>query len=431
MAPIHVSREILRAVLRGELTPQMLLQIGWEHLIEACPYCRLEFEAFQREQRSNGFGGFARTAGVGREEGQAERELRDLLQLSPEERISTVDRARVRFRSAALVRLLLRESERRIPTDRKEALHLAELAGVVTRVSPLIPRVFDLMVLACAYVGNARRVGDDPRKAEEHFRQARSIMDVQGVTDLAVIARVDELEGTLRKDQRLFPAAEGLYTRAILLHRLVSDRIGQARTLLALGTLHNLQGDPGRAADATRSALEKIGRAGEPRLYMIGRYNLARYLVEAGDHEAAADLLDKDAELFRRFPEPSTQLRLTWLRGKISAGLGSREEAERAFLEARDGFVAQGNAFDAAMVSVEDLAILYLQQGRTEEVKHLTEEMLAVFEAQDVHREALAALVLFQEAARREEVTRTLLQELADYLKASQSDPSLRFREPS
>lgn len=404
--------------------------------MQMCPYCRLEIEAFQREQQQpSRFAGFSRLLPAfpepQRKDGKAAQDLRDLLELSQEERLRIVDRARVRFRSAGLVRLLLKESEKRIPTDPKEALDLAEVAWLVTRVSPNMPRAFDLMVLACAHIGNARRVSDDPRKAEEHFHQARSIMDAHGVTDPGVIARVDELEGSLRKDQRLIEAAEGLFTRAILLYQLVSDRVGQARTLIKLGTLHNLQGDPLRAAEATRSALSKIRREREPRLYMNARYNLARYLVEAGEHAQAADLLDEDAELFRQFPEPSTQLRLTWMRGKIAAGLGDGEAAEKAFLEARAGFVAEGNGFDAAMVSVEDLAILYLQQGRTEDVKRLAGEMLAVFQSQDVHREALAALVLFQEAARREEVTRTLVHELADYLKAARSDPSLRFREAS
>jgi hypothetical protein len=56
------------------------------------------------------------------------------------------------------------------------------------------------------------------------------------------------------------------------------------------------------------------------------------------------------------------------------------------------------------MVSM-DLALLYLRQGRSDDVRRLADEMVPILVAQDVHREALAALVLFQDAARRDELT--------------------------
>jgi len=56
------------------------------------------------------------------------------------------------------------------------------------------------------------------------------------------------------------------------------------------------------------------------------------------------------------------------------------------------------------------------------------EEMVSAFETQEVHREALAALLLFQEAAGREEVTAGLVRELITYLASARSNPELRFR---
>ena len=73
------------------------------------------------------------------------------------------------------------------------------------------------------------------------------------------------------------------------------------------------------------------------------------------------------------------------------------------------------------------LARLYLLQGRTSEVKRLAEEMIPIFQAQDVHREALAALRLFQEAARREEVTTEQVRKLVKYLQEARNDPGRRF----
>jgi hypothetical protein len=59
-----------------------------------------------------------------------------------------------------------------------------------------------------------------------------------------------------------------------------------------------------------------------------------------------------------------------------------------------------------------DLAVFYLRRERTGDVRRLAEEMLPILAAQDVHREALAALVLFQEAARRDELTIARVREI-------------------
>jgi len=173
--------------------------------------------------------------------------------------------------------------------------------------------------------------------------------------------------------------------------------------------------------------LAELSPAREPRLYLSGRYNLALFLVESGEPGQAEEILEVDADLYKRYPEPWLQLRLTGLRGKIAVTQGDFAAAEAAFLEMRDGFLQQGIGYDAAIVSM-DLALLYLRQGRTAELKTLAKEMLPIFRAQDVHREAVAALVLFQEAAREEQVTAAFVRELAAYLDRARNDPSHRFR---
>lgn len=142
----------------------------------------------------------------------------------------------------------------------------------------------------------------------------------------------------------------------------------------------------------------------------------------------AAEVLEADADLYQRYPEPWVQLRLTGLRGKIAAARGDVATAEASFLAMREGFLQEGLGYDAAIVSM-DLALLYLRQGRTAELKVLAKEMLPIFRSQDVHREAVAALFLFHEAVREEQVTVAFIRELAAYLDAARHDPSLRFRQ--
>ncbi|HEX2644390.1 MAG TPA: hypothetical protein VHU81_15445, partial [Thermoanaerobaculia bacterium] len=90
--------------------------------------------------------------------------------------------------------------------------------------------------------------------------------------------------------------------------------------------------------------------------------------------------------------------------------------AERLFLAVREEFLIHRQGYDAAMVSL-DLALVYLEQGRTGELLRLAEEMHALFTAEEVHREALAALLVFEEAARKEQITAEAIRKLAMLLK--------------
>ncbi|HSS48293.1 MAG TPA: hypothetical protein VLX28_05045, partial [Thermoanaerobaculia bacterium] len=74
-----------------------------------------------------------------------------------------------------------------------------------------------------------------------------------------------------------------------------------------------------------------------------------------------------------------------------------------------------------------DLAQLYLRQGRSAEVRELAAGMIAVFLSQDVHRQAAAALAVFQRAAELDKATPLLLDEIATYLRRARRNPRLRF----
>jgi tetratricopeptide (TPR) repeat protein len=428
MADIHLSRELLRGLLRGELPPRIVVQIGLQHLMGLCPSCRDEIEAFRREQTAGPAADYSRTfevlpalledqmAKLETEQQLARRDLSDLLRMPRAERASRVKRARGRFRAPALVRLLLEESQKQVRQEPEEALHLAELARTVANCNPGMPEFFDLTVLATAHMANACRAGDSPRQAEEHFRHARHVIRQHGVMHPAVLARVDDLEGSLRKDQGLLAKAEELLSRAAMLYRLVNAREDVTRVLINLGTVYDLQGDSQSAIETTRTALDKLPPDADPHLYLCGRFNLACQLYGAGRSQEAEETLQEDADLYQRFADSWTQLRLTWLRGNLADARGQEEPAERAYREARDGFIAEERGYDAALVSM-DLAIFYLRQGRTDSVRRLAEEMVPILAAQDVHREALAALVLFQDAARRDELTIEKVREAAASLR--------------
>jgi tetratricopeptide (TPR) repeat protein len=427
LSDIHITRELLRAVARGKLTERALVQIEAHHLESLCPVCRGEVQAWREEQTAGQryeVALQALPAVLGRhapdllkQTRQAERDLAELLAIAPSERLARLGRARSRFRGPVLAERLIGESRRRTPADPREGYDLAELALTVLHRTPGHPDTFSLLALASAQRANACRAAGDLREAAKHFQYVRYLVSHEGVTDPLVLARIDHLEGSLLKDQRQFGEAEALLTRAAMLFRISGAAIETSRILLKLGELYFHQGFLDRAIEMVQVALERLSPEDEPHLYLCGRHNLALYLAEAGRFEQAAGLLAADEDLYRRQSDPWTQLRLSWLRGKIAAGLGETVEAERLLRETHDGFEGQGNGYDAAMASL-DLALLYLKEGRASDVLPLAEEMATLFGAQDVYREALAAVILFQDAAQRAEVTTGMVRELAGRLEA-------------
>jgi tetratricopeptide (TPR) repeat protein len=139
----------------------------------------------------------------------------------------------------------------------------------------------------------------------------------------------------------------------------------------------------------------------------------------------------------RRFPEALERIdealaldltRCRWLQGQIDAGLRRMAEAATAFREVRRVFLEHPLPYDYALVSL-DLSLVLLEEGRTAEVREIAEEMLWIFKAQEVHREALAALRLFCEAARQETATVALARRVERFLRRAQLNPALRFED--
>lgn len=428
MDDIHLSREILHAVDNGRLPQRVLDEIKHEHLLSRCPHCRAEVEAYEAERRAKTsvLSRLLRSLSVllGRliavgsgEILHAERELRELLPLSTDERRQRIERARNRFRSSALARLLVEESWRRAPTQPTEAFHFAELARRVVNLNPKMQSYFDLYVLSSAHMANACRVGNDRRMANDLFLLVRQVIAEHGVTDPEIIARVDDLQGSLRKDQRLFPEAERLLSRAAMQFSLIRSWEDAARVLINLGDTYRSGGNLDKAIETTQAALDLLHPEADPKLLVAGHYNLTLQLVQAERFEEAFERLEADEGLYGAVQEPWLQLRLLWLRGDIAAGRGDFASAEQAYLATRAGFIAQEIGYDAAIVSL-DLAVLYLRQGRTADVRRLAEEMIPLFETQDVHREALAALTLFLEAARRDQLTVERTLEIASVVRS-------------
>jgi tetratricopeptide (TPR) repeat protein len=337
----------------------------------------------------------------------------------------------VRFHAIKLCDLLLKRSREAWFRDPARGVELARLAVEIAGWLDVgyygEALVEEERALAWAYLGNALRISSDLRSAEEALLRALEHYR-RGGEDALTGAQVFSFMASLRTSQARFGEAAELLDQAIVVYRQARDRHLEGKALIKKGIAFGLGGRPAEAIRLIQRGLLRVDVADEPQLLVSARHNLIWFLNESGRHEEASGVLDKTRGLYRILGEPTHLIRLRWLEGRISRDLGRLDQAEAALREARDGFVERGIGFDAAIVSL-DLATVYLQQGKTGELKRLAAEMVPVFESRDVHQEALAALLLFRQAAEAEEVTLGLLEKIAGYLQRARQNPELRFGE--
>jgi tetratricopeptide (TPR) repeat protein len=339
-------------------------------------------------------------------------------------------RTEVRFHALKLCDLLLKRSRESWFRDPARAVELARLA---VEIADWLDAgyygeslVEDEKAIAWAHLGNAHRIASDLRSAEEALLQAEEHHKRAG-EDALTGAQILSFIASLRTSQGRFEEAVEILNQAVAVYRETRDRHLEGKALIQKGIAAGLGGSPKEAIRQIRRGLMRIDVVDEPQLMVSAQHNLIWFLNDSGQHIEASGALEKTRSLYLTLGEQTHLIRLRWLEGRIARDLGRFDQAETALREARDGFIERGIGFDAAMASL-DLATVYLQQGRTAELKQLAAEMVPVFESRDVHQEALAALLLFRQAADAEEVTLGLLERISDYLQLARRNPELRFR---
>lgn len=426
MSELHITRELLRAVTRGEIAARGLIELGWKHLSRVCPICDEEFRAWKKELAlSSRYDSAFKVIPAllqrhAREEEERredmERDFRALMKVPQAARLYKIDHSLTRFRGTLLAKRLLEESKKHMTTRIELADNLAEAAAMVLLRTPERPGLADLRALATVYRANAARLRGRPAEARTFFNRARSIIQMERAADPLTTAEADSCEGVLALDLRQFGEAEELLNRSVFLYMLAGARRKAALPMVTLGRVHYEQGRFGEAVELSREALTMIDQKRDRQLFLSAQFNIAVYLCDAELFSEAAGALSDNRDLFEEFPEPFLQLRIAWLEARIAAGTGHPDEAEKGFVAVRDEMAQRGHGYDAAMVSL-DLALIYLDQGRTGELLRLAEEMHALFRAEEVHREALAAFLLFEEAARKEQLTSEAIRSLSALLK--------------
>lgn len=343
--------------------------------------------------------------------------------LSPRERRLRVTGA-PEHQDSFLCELLCAESERAAASDARVSQELAQLALEVAERIPGPPAWRSrVQGYAWAFIGNARRVASQLPAADAAFARFHELWEEGAAAGVGLFdeARLLDLEASLRRAQRRLPEALTLHDRALA-------TAGQEAGYILVNKA-NVQEDleDYRGALATLKQAESLIQATrEPRLAFALRFNQAVHLLHLGQLREAEPLLAEARDLAVRQGYQLDLIRVVWLTTRVAADIGRKEEAMAGLEQVRREFRARELAYDYALASLE-LAVLWLEQGRTADVRAVSRQMMWIFESQGVHREALAALGLFREAAEREDLTLALARRLLDYLEKARRDPGLRF----
>lgn len=325
------------------------------------------------------------------------------------------------YQSYGFVQALLSQSERLWHSEPRQALELSELAVEV--VKQLEPADYGEGLLrglgarAWAYVGNARRILSDLKGAEEAFREAWAEMEGLEMDDPSDLALFSLMVSRLLENQGRFEESSRFAEDSARIYRALEDTQQEAMVRITQSATLGRAGKAEAAIEVLESLLGQVSRwdMGE-KLYLSALQGLATSCVEASRYSEAEQHLPEIRAIARAHRDRLNLVRVDWLEGMIEEGRGRDEVAEQKYLRVREALVGDSIADDVALVSL-DLAALYLKAGRGKEAKRLTAETVVLFESREIHREALAAFILFHEAVRQEVATVAYAREISGYLR--------------
>ena len=341
--------------------------------------------------------------------------------LSPESRSGVVQVAE-EFQSWSLCERVCEESVTDASRDLERAAGLARLAQeIAERVRGAQDWLNRLRGYALAHVANILRVQGELKAAGTAFEEAKRLWHA-GSDPASVLdpGRMLDLEASLRRAQRRFGEALALLDEALVVGR------SPGRVLINKGFTLEVMGEYERAIEALLQAQVIVERQGDRRLLSMVHSNLGFTYCHVRRFAEAAELARQAREVAIEMGDQLILLHMTCLEGRIAAGVGRLGEARSLLGQARREFAARGMSYDVALALLEE-SVLLLEEGSTAEVKQLAQELTGVFESKGVHREALAALRVFQDAAEREAATATLAHNILRFLFRARHDKGLRY----
>jgi tetratricopeptide (TPR) repeat protein len=436
MAERHIPQEALERFLRLEASQEESKRLV-RHLLSGCAQCsdlalRIASETgLFTPLTPDGKSGweqayeevFARTLAFASEEEHrlAIEKLRgwaqwaELEPMTPQSRFAMVE-SNSGLHTFGLYERLLEAARWCSRTEPAEAVDIVHLAIVVAeRLDPATlgeERIADLRAAAWAALGNAKRIAEDFEEARRAFNEAWRLLE-SGTGNPAEEAHVISLEASYMKDIGEFELAESSLEEALEIYRKAGDPHQQGRILIQMGEIIG-HIHPERGVAHLQNALALIDASREPRLELCAQHALAQFLSDNGQPVEGLVVLERARPLYRRFQDDLTQLLLHWVEGKIAFRLKEYDEAESIFGQIWDEFRARNLNQEVVLVTI-DLARVLAAKGETARAAQLAAECYSIMKNWGLHKDALAAWLVFQDALSQERGIAAIFERVGEY----------------
>jgi tetratricopeptide (TPR) repeat protein len=250
-------------------------------------------------------------------------------------------------------------------------------------------RVFDEQARSWAELANAYRLNDELSEADAALDRSRSLLR-KGSGDLHLLARVAELEATLRNAQRRLREARELFDATAKFHLKLGNTSAAGQAILGAGISRHCNGEFSQSLAAFRQGLSLLDPDRDAQIYRVGQQGLLDSLAGAGFPHEAGRLLLKSG-LGKAFAAaPLALLRLRWVEGKILLGLDRVSRAEKTLMATRADFEDIGQDYAAALVAL-DLIPVWLREGKSRETRKAARQAYDVLREIGIDHEAAKA----------------------------------------
>jgi tetratricopeptide (TPR) repeat protein len=302
----------------------------------------------------------------------------------------------------------------------KGMIFLAELATkTVAGLYPVTPEAVDARARAWGELANAYRVRDDFLEAERAFDKAFKLLE-KGTGDPALKARLFDLHASFYGTRRQFMLAFSTLDVVHTLHLQMRDEHLAGRALITKALYAFYAGKTDWALAINREGISMIDGRRDPGLVSNALHTQILYLSH-DDHclEARRFLFQNRLQAMRG--GRINELKVRWLEGRISYGLGDFPAAEIAFQEVKEGFEVGEQGLHTALCLL-DLSLVWLRQGKAKEAEEAVAQAKEVFFSLQVP-EVYSTVVVLKEALRLGKATVELVEDIVAWIRRWQINP--------
>jgi CHAT domain-containing protein len=197
------------------------------------------------------------------------------------------------------------------------------------------------------------------QEAERLYRSAREryvALDSQ-----PQLAQIDNNLGTVLLEEHRFAEASAVFEQALVRAERGGMEVTQTEVRYNLGCLGLLQGRYDRALEHLEGARRTFLELHMPHRSARAELDLADVYLELNLASEAAAISKRLTRTFAELGMRAERARALGCHGRAAALLRQSDEARRLLAEARELYIAEGNDFDAAFMTLVEAQLLYAE----------------------------------------------------------------------